>query len=323
MSVKFRDYYKVLGVERSASQDDIRKAFRKLARKYHPDVAEDKAQAEDKFKELNEAYEVLSDPEKREKYDQLGPDWQHMRDFTPPPGGGGGFAGARTGGGASGGGFEYHFDGTGFSDFFEQFFGQRTRGGGFAGYGDMGTASMPHRGRDIEAEILVTLEEVMHGGQRVLTLQRTGIPGETGSAHTIRVRIPKGVEEGQMIRCAGMGEPGNQGGDPGDLFLRVALQRHPDFVITGQDLHHELPIPPWDAVLGGQATIPTPHGRIELKVPAGTANGTELRLRGKGLPKGSGSAHGDLYCKIRLEVPESTTEEAKALWKQLQDLHQS
>ena len=321
MSVKFRDYYEVLGVQRSATQDELRKAFRKLARKYHPDVAEDKATAEAKFKELNEAYEVLSDPEKREKYDRLGPNWQHMSDFTPPPGTEG-FGGTTPGSGS----YEYHFDGTGFSDFFEHLFGRRSGRGGFGGFGDArgygGSAGVPPvemRGRDIEAEILVSLDEMMHGSERVLTLQRAGTPGQTGSADTVRVRIPKGVSEGQLIRCAGLGEPGYNGGENGDLFLRVLVQRHPDFRIEGNDLHHDLPLAPWDAVLGSKVMIPTPHGKISLKIPAHSANGTELRLRGKGLPKGGGPAYGDLYVKIRIEVPESVSDSQKTLWEQLRN----
>ncbi len=317
MSVKFRDYYEVLGVDRSASQDDIRKAFKKLARKYHPDVAENKEEAEEKFKELNESYEVLSDPEKRKKYDRLGANWQHMSDFTPP--GAEGFGGS----GQSGRGFEYHFDGTGFSDFFENLFGRRSSRGGFGGFSDMGGAGQgpptEMRGRDIEAEILVTLDEVMNGAERVLTLQRTGRPGQTGSADTVRVRIPKGIAEGQLIRCAGLGEPGYHGGEHGDLFLRVFIQRHPDFTITGHDLRYDLPVAPWDAVLGSKATIPTPHGTISLKIPAGTANRTELRLSGKGLPKGAGADHGDLYVKIHIEVPESVSQSERNHWEQLRN----
>ena len=317
MSVKFRDYYEVLGVERSASQDEIKKAFRKLARKYHPDVADDKEAAEATFKEINEAYEVLSAPEKREKYDRLGHDWEHMGDFTPPPGAGG-FGGGSPGGGA----YEYHFDGTGFSDFFEQLFGRRSTRGGFGGFSDVGAGGggmppMEMRGRDIEAEIMVALEEIMHGSTRVLTLQRGGVPGQSGRADTVRVQIPRGVCEGQLIRCAGLGEPGYNGGEHGDLFLRVFIQRHPDFRIEQHDLHYDLPVAPWEAVLGAKVQIPTPHGTLGLKVPAGTANHTELRLRGKGLPHGMGDKMGDLYVKVLVEVPESISDEEKALWVQL------
>jgi curved DNA-binding protein len=321
--VKFRDYYEVLGVERSSTPEAIRKAFRKLARKYHPDVAENKEEAEAKFKELNEAYEVLSDPEKRRKYDRLGPNWEHMSEFTPPPGAGG-FGGAS----ADEGGYEYHFDGTGFSDFFEHLFGQRSRRGGMSGFGGFGTrggfgqggAGVPPvsmRGRDIEAEILVSLDEVMQGSQRVLTLQR-GSGGRAGErADTIRVKIPRGVVENQLIRCAGLGEPGIQGGEAGDLFLRVILQRHPDFRVEGSDLYQDLALLPWDAVLGTTVRLSTPHGTLQLSVPEHSTAGTELRLRGKGLPQGDGASFGDLFVKLAIDIPEKISASQRALWEQL------
>ena len=319
MSVKFRDYYEVLGVDRDASQDEIRKAFRKLARKCHPDVAENKEAGEEEFKELNEAYEVLSDPEKRAKYDKLGANWQHMGDFTPPPGarGFGGSAGGET--------FEYHFGGTGFSDFFEHLFGRRS-GGGFAGFGEgfgdrsYHTSGVEMRGRDIEAELMVTLEEIMHGAERVLTLQRSSSQGVASTGDTVRIRIPRGVAEGQLIRCAGLGEPGLNGGERGDLFLRVIVQRHPVFQIEGSNLYRELLIPPWDAVLGSTATIDTPHGSVKFRIPGGTESGTELRLRGKGLPTGVDSGHGDLFVRVSIAIPDSVSEEEKLHWEKLRDL---
>lgn len=318
MSVKFRDYYEVLGVERSASQDEIKKAFRKLARKYHPDVAEDKEAGEQNFKELNEAYEVLSDPEKRSKYDKLGANWEHMGDYTPPPGGAGS-GGFNAGDGA----YEYHFEGTGFSDFFEQMFGRRSQGGGFGGFGHQeGSAPPPQmRGRDIEAEILVTIDEIMNGSERVLTLQRATPKGLTTTGDSVRIRIPRGVTEGQMIRCAGLGESGYGGGERGDLFLRVIVQRHPDFVVDGHDLHCDVTVAPWDAVLGAKRTLPTPHGRITFRVPTGTANGTEMRLSGKGLPKtGEATEFGDLYARVLVEIPESISSDEKVHWEKLRDL---
>ena len=327
MSVKFRDYYEVLNVERSATQDEIKKAFRKLARKYHPDVAEDKKAGEQKLKELNEAYEVLSDPEKRGKYDKLGANWEHMGDYTPPPGAEefGGFAAGEDG-------YEYHFGGTGFSDFFEQMFGRRSPGGGFGGFGQTrgygstgGNAPPPQmRGRDIEAEILVTVDEIMNGSERILTLQRATPHGLSTTGDTVRIRIPKGVTGGQLIRCAGLGEPGVNGvngGERGDLFLRAIVQRHPDFSVNGHDLRCDVSVAPWDAVLGSQQSVSTPHGRITFRVPERTSNGTEMRLRGKGLPKaGDGSEFGDLYVRILIDIPESVSEEAKVHWEQLREL---
>ena len=179
---------------------------------------------------------------------------------------------------------------------------------------------MEMRGRDIEAEILVSLDEIMKGSERVLTLQRAGLPGQTGSADTVRVRIPQGVCEGQLIRCAGLGEPGYNGGENGDLFLRVLIQRHPDFRIEQHDLHHDLRVAPWEAVLGAKVKIPTPHGTLSLKIPPGTSNLTELRLRGKGLPQGAGDKMGDLYAKVLIEVPETVSDEEKALWEKLRNL---
>lgn len=319
--MKFKDYYDTLGVSRDASQDDIRKAFRKLARKYHPDVAEDKTAAEEKFKELNEAYEVLGDPEKRQKYDTLGANWKDGADFRPPPGSG-------FGGGGGFEGYDVHFGGTGFSDFFEAFFGGRRTaggaggaGGGFGGFGG-GAAGDPFgrgaaggayqaRGRDIEADILVRLDEVMEGSQRTLTLREPD-----GSTKTARVRVPKGVHEGQLIRLAGLGNPGMGGGPAGDLFLRVRLERHPDFRVQGADLYYDLEVAPWEAVLGTSVEVRTLHGKLSLRIPAGISGGTELRLRGKGLPQ-PGGGFGDLYAVVRIQVPSSVDGREKELWEEL------
>jgi curved DNA-binding protein len=318
-AVKFRDYYEVLGVPRGASKDEIRKAFRKLARKYHPDIAADKAEGEEKFKEINEAYEVLSDPEKRKKYDTLGENWKHMGDFAPPPGGAGGFRGFGAGGGPQS--REFHFEGTGFSDFFENLFGQRAGYGGFSGFdtGPQGarTQTRKRRGMDIEADILVTLEETMSGSERALTLRapsRSGGPPETRS---VRIRIPKGIQEGQLIRVAGHGQPGANGGDPGDLFLRVRLERHPDFRVQGSDLHYDLRLAPWEAVLGTTVEVGTLHGPVKIKIPPRTAPGTEFRIRGRGLPAEKAGEFGALYAAVKIALPETISSEEEALWKQL------
>ncbi|CAN5393206.1 J domain-containing protein [soil metagenome] len=312
MAVQFKDYYEVLGVSRDADKDTIRKAFRKLARKYHPDTADDKVSAEEKFKEINEAYEVLGDAAKRKKYDALGQDWQHGADFRPPGGAGGGY------GGFPGGmeGAEFSFGGTGFSDFFETFFGgRRTRGGGdpFSGaFGGGGGAPRSTKGRDIETDILVTLDEVMEGSVRTLSLQAAD-----GTRKTARVKVPVGVEEGQMIRCAGLGGPGAGGGANGDLYLKVRMERHPDFRVDGSDLIYDLELAPWEAVLGARVPVRTLHGNVNLRVPEGIATGTELRLRSKGLPKGSGGEFGDLYAVAKIVVPESVDAEERALWDKL------
>ncbi|NNC90116.1 MAG: J domain-containing protein [Akkermansiaceae bacterium] len=316
VSVKFRDYYEVLGVARGASQDEIRKAFRKLARKHHPDVAEDKEKAEEKFKELNEAYEVLSDPEKRKKYDALGENWRHMGDFSPPPGGGGGFEGF--GGGA---GQEFHFEGTGFSDFFENLFGGRPARGGFGGAaaGPGAGRAMRMRGADIEADLLVKLEETMSGSQRRIALQKPGAAGGAPEARHVTIRIPKGITEGQLIRCAGLGQPGINGGEAGDLFLRVRLERHPDFRVQGADLYYELLLAPWEAVLGATVPIESLHGTVRIKIPPGTESGTEFRLRDKGLPEDAEGRFGDLYAMATVVVPATISNEERKLWEDVRE----
>jgi len=314
MAVKFRDYYEVLGVAKDASQDEIRKAFRKLARTHHPDVAQDKANSEEKFKEINEAYEVLGDAEKRKKYDQLGQHWQQGGDFSQAPGGGGyefWQSGPEDEGGA------YHFEGTGFSDFFENFFGNRRAHGGFTSRG-ASRGNTPRRGRDIESEILVSLDEVMNGSERQLVIQPQG--GKPGEKQTVTIRIPRGITEGQMIRAAGLGEPGVAGGPPGDLFLRVHLERHPDFRIDGHDLYYELRLAPWEAVLGATVPVQTPHGGTRIKVPAGTETGTEFRLSGKGLPKGKSGGFGDLFAVAEIVTPNTATEEEMRHWKALSEI---
>lgn len=323
MSVQFRDYYEVLGVNRAASHDEIRKSYRKLARKYHPDVAEDKVLGEEKFKELNEAYEVLSDTEKRKKYDALGENWEHMGDFTPPPGGSRAYGFHDAGDGT---GQEFHFEGTGFSDFFENLFGKRAHGfsefsgGSGSGGGGTGARQRSHqmRGGDIEADFLVKLEETMTGSERSLVMQKAGAgAGRPDEAKTVKIRVPKGITEGQLIRCAGLGQPGFNGGEPGDLFLRVRLERHPEFRVKGSDLYHDLSLAPWEAVLGTTVSIKTLHGPVKIKIPEGTEGGTEFRLKARGLPSGESEAFGDLYAVVNIAVPGSVTDEERALWKEL------
>jgi len=332
MAVQFKDYYEVLGVSRVATDDEIKKAFRKLAREYHPDVAKNKKQAEEKFKDINEAYEVLSDPAKRKKYDQLGPNWKQGADFRPPPGwehfqgGGGGGPGGREN-------YEFRFGGTGFSDFFEQLFGAAgRRGRGFAPTEEDYT----ERGRDVEGDIMVTLSEAVSGSVRSVSLQRhvpcehcggTGMrakhvcnvcggSGQVTKAETYQVRIPPGVSEGQRLRIAGRGEAGVGGGTAGDLFLRVRLAKHPDFDVDGQNLISEAQLAPWEAVLGTQVSVPTLDGHVSIKVPPGTQNGQRLRLRGQGLPV-KGGGRGDLFVKIAIQVPAKVTDRERALWEQL------
>ena len=317
MAVQFRDYYETLGVSKTASEEEIRSAFRKLARKYHPDVAKDKKTAEEKFKEINEAYEVLSDPEKRKKYDQLGANWNQPGGFQPPPDWGGG---AQPGGyyqwsgGDGGGGVDFEFGGTGFSDFFEAFFGGGRGRSAFGGFGQREHTA--ERGSDVEADIMVTLEEALNGATRQVSLRRAG----SKKVETYQVKIPRGVREGQRIRLAGQGEAGERGGKSGDLFLRVRLARHPDFTVEGADLIHEVRIAPWQAVLGDQLVIPTLEGSARLKIPPGTQGGQRFRLRGRGLQGVSGS-RGDLYVVVQIAIPKKLSEREREIWEQLAQLH--
>jgi DnaJ-class molecular chaperone len=336
MAVKFRDYYEVLGIGRNASDAEIKKAFRKLARQHHPDVAKNKREAEERFKEINEAYDVLSDPAKRKKYDELGPNWKAGADFRPPPGfesfAGNPFAGA----GARGGGFEFQFGGTGFSDFFEQLFGSRGREAGSRGRGGFGEGGPAERGRDIEGDILVTLDEAMRGSVRTVAVQHAGAcphcggsgrrgrspcpqcggAGRTATTEQCQVKIPAGVTEGQRLRVAGRGEAGAGGGAAGDLYLHVRLAKHPEFEVDGHSLIHELELAPWEAVLGTQVRVPTLDGEVNIKIPPGTQAGQRLRVRGQGLRDRDGK-RGDLFVVTRVEVPARVNERERSAWEQL------
>lgn len=276
MAVKFRDYYEVLGVPRTASADEIKRAYRQLARKHHPDLqpASERAAAAERFKEVNEAYEVLSDPDKRAKYDALGPNWKSGMDFTPPPG--------TRGPTVTAGEWQDLAD---FSDFFASLFGRpagRTRRGG---------VRIPIPGDDVEAELPLALEDVLHGGQRRITLD----------GKSLDVIIPRGTRHGAVLRLAGQGGPGVNGGPPGDVYLHVRLAPHPRYRIKDDDLELDLPLWPWQAVLGAEVRVDTPDGPVTLTVPPGTPSGARLRLRGRGLPRGDG--RGDLHAVVRVVVP--------------------
>lgn len=310
MPAEFKDYYATLGVPRDASADDIKKAFRKLARLYHPDTAKDKKTAEAKFKEVNEANEVLSDPEKRRKYDTLGANWQEAGDFQPPPSGAGGRE------------QEFHFGGTGFSDFFEQYFSGGSRYGFPQGFEEEipsggSRKGRARRGHDIEGDILVTLEEAMHGTQRPISLQTVNRQTGAVQTHSFEVRIPPGATDGRRIRVPGQGEPGRNGGEAGDLYLRVRHAAHPDFTAQEADLHHDLAIAPWEAVLGAEIIVPTLDGSIKLRIPAGSENGQSLRVRGRGLPKGKTAERGDFFVKLQIVLPDKTSDAERKLWEQL------
>ena len=334
MPIEFKDYYQTLGVPRTASSDEIRKAFRTLARQYHPDVAKDKNKkaAEEKFKTINEAYEVLSDAEKRKKYDELGADWKEGAHFRPQPGGPTYRTyGTRPGPADPGEGFE--FGGTGFSDFFEQFFGGgrgAARSGGFE-------ETEVGRGHDIEAVIMVTLEEAMNGSVRAISLRRNALcpechgagtkgrtlcpncrgAGQVSITQTHKVKIPAGVRDGQRLRVPGQGGPGEGGGPAGDLFLRVRMAGHPDFRVEGGDLYYDADLAPWEAALGASVSVPALNGAISIKIPPGTQNGQRLRVKGRGLPGGRAAERGDLFVVARIQMPKEISEREKTLWQQL------
>ena len=319
MAVEFKDYYQVLGVSPKATDDEIKKAFRTLARKYHPDVTKDKKSAEEKFKEINEANEVLSNPESRRKFDQLGADWKTGAQARPQPGYGGGHSGGRA---TRGGEDEFQFEGTGFSDFFEQFFGGRAgRSRGASPFNPQEFANSHEepealRGQDIQGDILITLDEVLKGAMRAISVRRTNARTGREETETYQVRIPKGVQAGQSIRVTGKGGEGSNGGGAGDIYLRVRYAQHPDWQVRGADLMGHLELAPWEAVLGATVPVPTLEGSVSVKVPAGFQQGQKLRVRGKGLPDG-GTKRGDLYVEASIQVPTQAGKEDERLWKEL------
>lgn len=344
MSVKFKDYYEVLGVKRNATEDEIRQAFRKLARKYHPDMNPGDQTAEEKFKEINEANEVLSDADKRKKYDQLGANWKNGAEFTPPPGWDGSrvyyrdygdIFGNRGNRGAEGGfTSDEGFGGGVFSDFFEMLF-----GGGSTPTGQRAPAG--RRGRDTEIEIQLRLEEVHKGGRQKIKLQQKAracpackgagmigantCPACKGAGHVIvdksfDINIPVGARNGTVIKAAGKGQPGANGGKAGDLLIKIKVQSHPVFTVSGDDLTAEIPLTPWEAVLGANIEVPTIDGnQAEIKVQPGAQGGQKMRLRGYGLNK-RGGGRGDYYIKLKIVVPKNPTEKEKALYQQLSEV---
>ena len=325
MAVKFQDYYETLGVPRTATEDDIKKAYRKLARKYHPDVNPGDTAAEEKFKDIGEAYAVLSDPEKRKRYDQLGENWKTGADFTPPPGWEGGHVEYGDFGDLFGAG---HGSG-GFSDFFATLFGARR--------GPRAGAGFAMRGQDIEAAIALSLEEAHHGATRTITLHTTAVcptcngngvqekhpcatccgAGVVTRPTTLDVTIPAGVRHGSVIRLAGQGEPGTGQAPAGDLLLHVQLRPHPLFhVLDEGDMEIELPVAPWEAALGAKVRVPTLEGAVDMTVPAGAQGGQRLRLRGQGVQR-RGSGRGDQYVRLKLVNPPTLTDSERALFEQL------
>jgi curved DNA-binding protein len=314
--MEYRDYYQLLGVQRSATADEIKTAYRRLARKYHPDVSKEE-NAEAHFKEVQEAYEVLRDPEKRAAYDQLGSDWKSGQQFRPPPDWGSGFefgGGApggrhgRASGRARGGSAQQEaFEQEGFSDFFSSLFGG---GSPFRG-------GATHGGRDHHARIDLELEQAFGGATSTLELKRPELKADGTlelRTHTVRVTIPPGVTEGQMIRLTGQGEPAAEGGRPGDLYLEAHIVPHRLYQLDGRDVTLTLPVAPWEAALGAAVKVPTLGGEVEMHIPAGSQSGQKLRLRGRGLP---GQPPGDEYVQLKVVLPPANSAAAKALYEEM------
>ena len=296
--MKFKDYYEILGVKRTATPDEIKAAYRKLARKYHPDVSKEQ-NAEARFKELGEAHEVLKDPEKRALYDRMGSQWKSGQDFKPQPGWDAGF---EFRGGEDGGDFDPN-------DFFEAFFGRRPRGGS-------GRRPNVHaQGEDHHAKIMIDLEDAYRGGQRTITLRMPSYDAAgrlVSHERTLDVNIPKGIREGQHLRLAGQGAPGMGKGAPGDLYLEVAFNPHPLFRVDDRDVHVNLSLAPWEAALGAKVDTPTPEGPIQLTIPPGSSSGRQMRLKGRGLP---GQPPGDLYVALSVALPPAETEAEKEAYR--------
>ncbi len=299
--MKYKDYYAILGVERGADDAEIKKAYRKLARKYHPDVSKEKG-AEERFKEIAEAYQTLKDAEKRAAYDQLGR-YQPGQDFKPPPDWRQQYSDQ-----------PFSFDDIDLSDLFAGL-----GGGGQRGRQARGKMAMP--GQDYEVSVHITLEEAYHGIEVNLDLT---VPEYDKSGHLHRVphafkaRIPKGATDGQRLRVPGKGGKGLNGGRDGDLYLNIVLHPHALFRVSGHDLYLDLPLAPWEAVLGATLEVPTPGGSVRLKVPPGTRAGQQLRLPKRGLPRPRGEA-GDLFAIVQIVVPGVASDQERALFKQLAD----
>ncbi|MDR2179915.1 MAG: DnaJ domain-containing protein [Synergistaceae bacterium] len=294
MAVQYKDYYEILGVSRAASQDEIRKAYRRLAKKHHPDVSKEKG-SDTRYKEINEAYEVLKDPDKRVKYDTLGPHWQQGQDFTPPPGWGGGPD------------VEFGGEWSSFSDFFKTIFGGGGFGDVFAGQGVPGSGTRMMR-RDSEVKLELPLEEAAKGGLHTFSFRA---PNQ--SAQTVNVNLPRGIVEGSRIRLPGKAPGG------GDIYVTLHIAPHPVFEVDGHNLVRGVKVAPWQAVLGGTVSVGTLDGSVDMKLPPGTQSGQKLRLKGKGLPKRN-EGSGDLFVRIEVVIPKHLTEKQKRLWEELAEL---
>lgn len=332
MAVTFQDYYEILGVPRTATQGEIQKAYRKLAVKYHPDKNPGNREAEEKFKKVGEAYEVLRDAEKRKRYDALGANWKGGQEFRPPPGWEQRFSGMGGGAGRGGRGYRYSGGGPGaggmggFSDFFDMLFGQAAGAGGMGGgfrtrpgrggmefnFGDM-MEEEPEGAGAQEAEITISLEDAYHGAAKSFRMESME-PDARGRmqprSRTYQVKIPPGTTDGSTVRLGGHG-------DGGQLLLHVHIAPHPRFKLEGYDLRTELPVAPWEAALGASVPLQTFDGEGHLRIPPGTGSGKVLRLRGKGLPRTRGLERGDLLVEVRIVVPETLTAAEEELFHKL------
>jgi curved DNA-binding protein len=301
--MKYKDYYEILGVQRDATPEQIKSAYRKLARKYHPDVSKE-TDAEVRFKEMGEAYKVLKDPESRASYDRLGANWQNGQDFQPPP----------NQGGFNPNSGQTHFgEGMDFGDFFEQMFGQQ------GGFGRSQSHSMQMQGEDSRAKVQIDLEDAYQGAERTISLRMPQADDNGRIVHrdrTLSVKIPKGIRAGQTLRLSGQGGPGINGGPAGDLYLEIEFRPHHHYRIDGSDVYMDLPLAPWEAALGATVTANTPAGAIELTIPPNSAAGRKLRLKEKGIP---GKQPGNLYVVLAIALPQANTEEEKQAYRTLRD----
>lgn len=310
--MEYKDYYKILGVSKTATADEIKKAYRRLAVKYHPDKNPGNKTAEEKFKELNEAYEVLGDADKRKKYDELGENWQYYQQGGRP--GAEGFDWSQFASGPGGGKGRYtytsgDFDQDAFSDFFESFFGRGRFGGGARG-----KRRQAFKGEDIHAELPISLEEAYFG-----TTRKVNVNGQV-----LEMKIKPGTHDGQVLRLRGKGSPGMSGGENGDLLLTVKITKHPHYEMKGDDLYCDIPVDLYTAVLGGKALIRTIKGPIRIDIARGTQNGKLLRLKGMGMPKaGKPGEFGDMYAKVNVRLPEKLSEKEIELFNQLANLKQT
>ena len=322
MAVK-RDYYDVLGIDRNADEKTIKKAYRKLAKKYHPDTNAGNPDAADKFKEVNEAYDILSDPKKKKMYDQFG---HAAFEAGADPGadaGAGGFGGFQSGG--NGSYQEFHFNGENMDDIFGDIFGNMfhgSHGGGFhsgfggsgfhsgSGFGGFHQQDFPQKGSDVKASINVTFDEAAFGADKRISLSSTD--GSSGAPQTLQVHIPAGIDTGKSIRLKGKGMPGTGGGEPGDLLLKVTVGTRPGYERKGSDVYTTISIPYTTAVFGGEATVPTLYGNVICKIREGMQSGSKIRLRGKGIVSMKNpSVRGDQYVTIQIQVPQNLNYTAK------------